>query len=68
MLFSLAATVLAASSLGRVSAGIPPKIHGVNIGSWLLLEPWMLPNGMSSILDAVSCLFTLLCRMGPNGR
>ncbi|KAI0249698.1 glycoside hydrolase family 5 protein [Lactifluus subvellereus] len=23
---------------------IPDKIYGVNLGSWLLLEPWMLPN------------------------
>ncbi|KAI0297453.1 glycoside hydrolase family 5 protein [Multifurca ochricompacta] len=22
----------------------PSKIYGVNLGSWLLLEPWMLPN------------------------
>ncbi|KAM5534496.1 hypothetical protein V8D89_011828 [Ganoderma adspersum] len=37
-------TILAASSLGRVSAAIPAKIYGVNIGSWLVLEPWMLPQ------------------------
>ncbi|KAI0249705.1 glycoside hydrolase family 5 protein [Lactifluus subvellereus] len=28
----------------RSAAAIPDKIYGVNLGSWLLLEPWMLPN------------------------
>lgn len=27
-----------------VNAGLPSKIYGVNLGSWLLLEPWMLPD------------------------
>ncbi|KAG6909385.1 hypothetical protein DXG01_000828, partial [Tephrocybe rancida] len=34
---------LAASLLSSVKAGFPPKIYGVNLGSWLLVEPWMLP-------------------------
>ncbi|KAI0249706.1 glycoside hydrolase family 5 protein [Lactifluus subvellereus] len=28
----------------RFAAAIPDKIYGVNLGSWLLLEPWMLPK------------------------
>lgn len=48
MLLSLVATILAASFLGRVSAAIPAKIYGVNIGSWLVLEPWMLPKGRNT--------------------
>ncbi|KAK0482736.1 glycoside hydrolase family 5 protein [Armillaria novae-zelandiae] len=27
-----------------VQAGLPDKVYGVNIGSWLLLESWMLPE------------------------
>ncbi|SJL16057.1 uncharacterized protein ARMOST_19572 [Armillaria ostoyae] len=27
-----------------VQAGLPDKIYGVNLGSWLLLESWMLPE------------------------
>ncbi|KAL0959245.1 hypothetical protein HGRIS_014518 [Hohenbuehelia grisea] len=26
-----------------VHAGLPDKIYGVNLGSWLLIEPWMMP-------------------------
>ncbi|KAG5728664.1 hypothetical protein E4T56_gene4893, partial [Termitomyces sp. T112] len=34
---------LASSLLAIANAGFPPKIYGVNLGSWLVLEPWMLP-------------------------
>ncbi|KAK0202423.1 glycoside hydrolase family 5 protein [Desarmillaria ectypa] len=27
-----------------VHAGMPRKVYGVNLGSWLVLEPWMLPQ------------------------
>ncbi|KAH9479277.1 Glucan endo-1,6-beta-glucosidase B [Psilocybe cubensis] len=32
-------------ALGVLAAlpGLPDKIYGVNLGSWLVLEPWMLP-------------------------
>ncbi|KAI0766145.1 glycoside hydrolase family 5 protein [Trametes elegans] len=43
MRFLLAAGVLAASCILRAAAAIPDKIYGVNLGSWLVLEPWMLP-------------------------
>ncbi|RDB18518.1 Glucan endo-1,6-beta-glucosidase B [Hypsizygus marmoreus] len=33
-----------AFSLSIVEAGFPNKIYGVNLGSWLLVEPWMLPG------------------------
>lgn len=33
-----------AALAGLASAGtMPSKIFGVNLGSWLLIEPWMLP-------------------------
>ncbi|KAF8075187.1 glycoside hydrolase family 5 protein [Lyophyllum atratum] len=35
---------LSSFSLSRVRAGFPSKIYGVNLGSWLLIEPWMLPQ------------------------
>ncbi|KAM5531475.1 hypothetical protein V8D89_014865 [Ganoderma adspersum] len=44
MRFSLAAAVVATAFLRRVAAGLPDKIYGVNLGSWLVLEPWMLPQ------------------------
>ncbi|PBK99889.1 glycoside hydrolase family 5 protein [Armillaria gallica] len=28
-----------------VQAGLPSKVYGVNLGSWLVLEAWMLPQG-----------------------
>ncbi|KAJ3512951.1 hypothetical protein NLJ89_g3223 [Agrocybe chaxingu] len=31
--------------------GLPDKIHGVNLGSWLLIEPWMLPAGTILYFD-----------------
>ncbi|KAF8631314.1 hypothetical protein AX15_002460 [Amanita polypyramis BW_CC] len=37
--FLLASTVI---SVG--AAVLPKKVHGVNIGSWLVMEPWMLPR------------------------
>ncbi|PIL24783.1 hypothetical protein GSI_12669 [Ganoderma sinense ZZ0214-1] len=44
MRFSVAAAVVAAAFLRRAAAGLPDKIYGVNLGSWLVLEPWMLPQ------------------------
>ncbi|GLB41591.1 putative glycosyl hydrolase 5 (cellulase A) family protein [Lyophyllum shimeji] len=35
---------LSSISLSGVRAGFPAKIYGVNLGSWLVLEPWMLPQ------------------------
>ncbi|KAF9454435.1 glycoside hydrolase family 5 protein [Macrolepiota fuliginosa MF-IS2] len=37
-------TVFAALTSLVVKAAFPPKIYGVNLGSWLLVEPWMLPQ------------------------
>ncbi|KAI0630907.1 glycoside hydrolase family 5 protein [Trametes polyzona] len=34
---------LAFASLLQAVEAIPDKVYGVNLGSWLLLEPWMLP-------------------------
>ncbi|KAJ3487873.1 hypothetical protein NLI96_g3230 [Meripilus lineatus] len=37
--------VLLAAVRATSAGGGPDKIYGVNLGSWLLLEPWMLPQG-----------------------
>ncbi|KAF7370971.1 Glycoside hydrolase family 5 protein [Mycena sanguinolenta] len=43
--------------------GLPDKIYGVNLGSWLVLEPWMLPQewldmGGQSCSDCSTCIGT----------
>ncbi|PFH54352.1 glycoside hydrolase family 5 protein [Amanita thiersii Skay4041] len=43
------------------SASFPSKIYGVNLGSWLLIEPWMLPAewasmGGESCPDCSNCI------------
>ncbi|KAJ6605838.1 glycoside hydrolase family 5 protein [Mycena sp. CBHHK59/15] len=42
-------------------AGLPSKIYGVNLGSWLVLEPWMLPQewldmGGQHCTDCSTCI------------
>ncbi|KAF9038600.1 glycoside hydrolase family 5 protein [Panaeolus papilionaceus] len=42
-------------------AGLPDKIYGTNIGSWLVLEPWMLPQewvdmGGQQCSDCSTCI------------
>ncbi|TCD68028.1 hypothetical protein EIP91_011639 [Steccherinum ochraceum] len=62
MKISLASIALAAFTR-VVSAGIPDKIYGVNLGSWLVLESWMLPQGWldmggQSCSDCSQCIAT----------
>ncbi|KAJ3887651.1 glycoside hydrolase family 5 protein [Lentinula edodes] len=44
---------------GVKAASMPSKVYGVNLGSWLVLESWMLPQGFSfakafpSTVDAI---------------
>ncbi|KAI0258700.1 glycoside hydrolase family 5 protein [Gloeopeniophorella convolvens] len=42
-LFAL--SIYALALLRSVGAAAPKKIYGTNLGSWLVLEPWMLPQG-----------------------
>ncbi|PPQ63116.1 hypothetical protein CVT24_005827, partial [Panaeolus cyanescens] len=56
--YSLLASVALAVS---VRAGLPDKIYGTNIGSWLVLEPWMLPQewvdmGGQQCSDCSTCI------------
>ena len=44
----------------RAGAAIPDKIHGVNLGSWLVLEPWMLPQGMEASPPIRASTFKLI--------
>ncbi|KAJ7035549.1 glycoside hydrolase family 5 protein, partial [Mycena alexandri] len=50
-------------SLPTVLAGLPNKIYGVNLGSWLVLEAWMLPQewldmGGQKCSDCSTCIST----------
>ncbi|KAF6753558.1 glycoside hydrolase family 5 protein [Ephemerocybe angulata] len=43
------------------AASLPSKIYGVNLGSWLLIEPWMLPQewldmGGEQCNDCYACI------------
>ncbi|KAG1808935.1 glycoside hydrolase family 5 protein [Suillus subaureus] len=40
----LAGLVLSSTFVAHAWAGQPAHIYGVNLGSWLVLEPWMLPQ------------------------
>ncbi|KAH6915732.1 glycoside hydrolase family 5 protein [Coprinopsis sp. MPI-PUGE-AT-0042] len=54
---SLARVALLFSALATTAkaAGMPDKIYGVNLGSWLLIEPWMLPEEWASMGGENSC-------------
>ncbi|KAG1747935.1 glycoside hydrolase family 5 protein [Suillus paluster] len=41
----LAGLALSSTLVAHAWAGQPTNIYGVNLGSWLVLEPWMLPQG-----------------------
>ncbi|KAG2143787.1 glycoside hydrolase family 5 protein [Suillus bovinus] len=41
----LTGLVLSSTFVARAWAGQPTHIYGVNLGSWLVLELWMLPQG-----------------------
>jgi hypothetical protein len=66
-IFSKAIPVLSfflPSVLGALP-GLPSKIYGVNLGSWLLLESWMLPQewlnmGGQQCDDCSTCIATEL--------
>ncbi|KAG1830478.1 glycoside hydrolase family 5 protein, partial [Suillus subalutaceus] len=59
----LAGLVLSSTLAARAWAGQPTQIYGVNLGSWLVLEPWMLPQewldmGGQSCAQCSSCIAT----------
>ncbi|TFY51969.1 hypothetical protein EVJ58_g10275 [Rhodofomes roseus] len=45
----LGLTALLASARAVLAGSLPSKIYGVNIGGWLVLEPWMLPAEWDSM-------------------
>ncbi|EGN97012.1 glycoside hydrolase family 5 protein [Serpula lacrymans var. lacrymans S7.3] len=60
LLTSLSFLLLAVS---QTWAAMPSKIYGVNLGSWLVLESWMLPQGWldmggQSCSDCSTCIAT----------
>ncbi|KAG2362916.1 glycoside hydrolase family 5 protein [Suillus spraguei] len=64
MRYILAGLVLSSTLVARAWAGQPTQIYGVNLGSWLVLEPWMLPQewldmgGESCSNNCSSCIAT----------
>ncbi|KAI0734016.1 family 5 hypothetical beta glucosidase from glycoside dehydrogenase [Fomitopsis betulina] len=59
----LGLTALLASARAVLAGSLPNKIYGVNIGGWLVLEPWMLPGewaemGGSICDDCSTCVMT----------
>ncbi|CDO68818.1 Glycoside Hydrolase Family 5 protein [Trametes cinnabarina] len=55
MRLMLAVGALAASFLPSAIAAIPDKIYGVNLGGWLVLEPWMLPAEWTAMGGQTGC-------------
>ncbi|KAH9926968.1 glycoside hydrolase family 5 protein [Fomitopsis serialis] len=45
----LGLAALLASARAVVAGSLPDKIYGVNVGGWLVLEPWMLPGEWASM-------------------
>ncbi|KAE9386983.1 family 5 hypothetical beta glucosidase from glycoside dehydrogenase [Gymnopus androsaceus JB14] len=61
-LLSLSGSLLL-SGVAVIAASMPEKIYGVNLGSWLVLESWMLPQewldmGGESCADCSTCIAT----------
>ncbi|KIK57090.1 glycoside hydrolase family 5 protein, partial [Collybiopsis luxurians FD-317 M1] len=62
-LLSLSGSLLFSGAVVRATASMPSKIFGVNLGSWLVLESWMLPQGWldmggESCDDCSQCIAT----------
>ncbi|KAF8914461.1 glycoside hydrolase family 5 protein [Mucidula mucida] len=61
-MFTFTLSVCLLSTLFLVGkAALPEKIYGVNLGSWLVLEPWMLPEewiemGGQDCADCSTCI------------
>ncbi|CAE6412240.1 unnamed protein product [Rhizoctonia solani] len=74
--FALGAGLLGATSVAAAQKGLPvDKVYGVNLGSWLLSEPWMFPKewvekmGGDSCDDCSKCAaseFDLVKKLGQN--
>lgn len=62
-LFSYLSVAASCFLAAKALPGLPDKIYGVNIGSWLVLEPWMLPAewvamGGQQCDDCSTCIAT----------
>ncbi len=56
---------LRASGTNIVSAeGVPVKLHGLNLGGWLVMEPWMCPADSGGLPDTYSIIGKLDSRFG----
>ncbi|CEL59109.1 Glucan endo-1,6-beta-glucosidase B OS=Emericella nidulans (strain FGSC A4 / ATCC 38163 / CBS 112,46 / NRRL 194 / M139) GN=exgB PE=2 SV=1 [Rhizoctonia solani AG-1 IB] len=53
---ALGTGLLGATVVSAAKNGLPvDKIYGVNLGSWLLVEPWMLPNEWVNKMEGERC-------------
>ncbi|KEP49177.1 glycoside hydrolase family 5 protein [Rhizoctonia solani 123E] len=53
---TLGAGLLGATSVAAAKKGLPvDKVYGVNLGSWLLAEPWMFPKEWVERMGGDSC-------------
>ncbi|KAH7339142.1 glycoside hydrolase superfamily [Rhizoctonia solani] len=53
---ALGAGLLGATSVAAAQKGLPvDKVYGVNLGSWLLSEPWMFPKEWVEKMGGDSC-------------
>lgn len=40
---------------GKRAAGLPNKIRGVNLGGWLVSEPWLMRNEWTQVIGCPAC-------------
>ncbi|KAJ1302964.1 hypothetical protein OPQ81_003256 [Rhizoctonia solani] len=53
---TVGAGLLGATAISAAKPGMPiDKIYGVNLGSWLLAEPWMFPSEWVNVMGGESC-------------
>ncbi|CAE6477492.1 unnamed protein product, partial [Rhizoctonia solani] len=53
---AIGAGVLGAAAVSAAKNGLPvDKVYGVNLGNWLLVEPWMIPNEWVSKMGGERC-------------
>ncbi|KAF8671710.1 glycosyl hydrolase 5 (cellulase A) family [Rhizoctonia solani] len=53
---AIGTSLLGATAVSAAKSSLPvDKVYGTNLGSWLLVEPWMLPNEWVNKMGGDSC-------------
>ncbi|KAI0714174.1 glycoside hydrolase family 5 protein [Cerioporus squamosus] len=55
------AVILAAAVFPRAMAAMPEKMYGVNLGGWLLVEPWIIPQEWADMGGDWNCTDCSTC-------